>query len=57
MEDNIRYSRQSYALGKDASKLVHKSNILVIGYSTLSLEIIKNMVLTGINSIDIIKEI
>ena len=54
MEDNIRYSRQSYALGKDASKLVHKSNILVVGYSTLSLEIIKNMVLTGINSIDII---
>ena len=53
MEDNIRYSRQSYALGKDASKLVHMSNILVIGYSTLSLEIIKNMVLTGINSIDI----
>lgn len=53
MEDNIRYSRQSYALGKDASKLLHKSNILVIGYSTLSLEIIKNMVLTGVSCIDI----
>jgi ubiquitin-activating enzyme E1 len=53
MEDNIRYSRQSYALGKNASNLIHKSNILVIGYSSLSLEIIKNMVLTGVNSIDV----
>jgi ubiquitin-activating enzyme E1 len=52
MED-IRYSRQTYTLGKQASTLVHKSNILVIGYSSLSLEIIKNLVLTGINSIDI----
>jgi ubiquitin-activating enzyme E1 len=53
MEDNIRYSRQSYTLGKNASNLLHKSNILIIGYSTLSLEIIKNMVLTGVSCIDI----
>ena len=51
--DDIRYSRQSYTLGKVSSRLIHKSNVLIIGYSTLSLEIIKNLVLTGINAIDI----
>jgi ubiquitin-activating enzyme E1 len=52
-EDDIRYSRQSYTLGKVSSFRIHKSNVLIIGYSTLSLEIIKNLVLTGINAIDI----
>lgn len=51
--DNDRYSRQSYSIGQDVMCKLSKANVLIIGYSTLSLEIIKNMALLGINSIDI----
>ena len=51
--DNDRYSRQSYSIGQDVMCKLSKANVLIVGYSTLSLEIIKNMALLGINSIDI----
>ena len=51
--DNDRYSRQSYSIGQDVMCKLSKAKVLVIGYSTLSLEIIKNLALLGINSIDI----
>jgi ubiquitin-activating enzyme E1 len=52
MEDE-RYSRQSYSIGQDLMCKLSKARILIIGYSTLSLEIIKNLALLGINNIDI----
>ena len=51
--DNDRYSRQSYSIGQDVMCKLSKARVLVIGYSTLSLEIIKNLALLGINTIDI----
>lgn len=51
--DYDRYSRQSYSIGQDVMCKLSKANVLIIGYSTLSLEIIKNLALLGINTIDI----
>lgn len=51
--DNDRYSRQSYSIGQDVMCKLSQAKVLVIGYSTLSLEIIKNLALLGINTIDI----
>lgn len=51
--DEHRYSRQSYAIGKDAQVRLSESHILVIGYNSLSQEIIRNMALIGISKIDI----
>ena len=51
--DNERYSRQSYSIGQDVMCKLSQAQVLVIGYSTLSLEIIKNLALLGINTIDI----
>jgi ubiquitin-activating enzyme E1 len=48
-----RYSRQSYSIGKDLMCKLSNGKVLVIGYSTLSLELIKNLALLGIQSIDI----
>ena len=53
LSDEIRYSRQSYTIGKDVMLKISNAKILVIGNSELSLEVLKNLVLTGINSIDI----
>lgn len=51
--DNDRYSRQSYSIGQDVMCKLSKANVLIIGYSTLSLEIVKNLALLGISCIDI----
>lgn len=51
--DNERYSRQSYTIGQDVMLKLSQSKILIIGYSTVSLEIIRNLSLLGINTIDI----
>lgn len=54
--DNIddRYSRQEYTLGRNTQLIISQSKVLVFGYSTLSLEYIKNIVLMGIKYIDIV---
>ncbi len=51
--DLDRYSRQSYAVGKDVMTKLSEAKVLVIGYNTLGQEIIKNLVLQGLNRIDI----
>lgn len=51
--DADRYSRQSYSIGQDVMCKLSKASVLIIGYSTLSLEIIKNLALLGINTINI----
>jgi ubiquitin-activating enzyme E1 len=51
--DNERYSRQSYTIGQDVMLKLSQSKILIIGYSTVSLDIIRNLALLGINTIDI----
>jgi ubiquitin-activating enzyme E1 len=51
--DDHRYSRQSYSIGQDVMCKLSKAKVLVIGYSTLSLEIIKNLALLGISKVDI----
>jgi len=45
------YSRQIYALGKDAMSRLGGANILISGLSGLGIEIAKCMALTGIHSI------
>ena len=55
MDDQIRYSRQDYTIGKDVRTKISNSKILIVGLSSLSLEIIKNLALTGVNKIDIHK--
>jgi ubiquitin-activating enzyme E1 len=52
-QDSLRYSRQSYAVGKDVMTKLSEAKVLVIGYNTLGQEIIKNIVLQGLNQIDI----
>ncbi|AYV80071.1 MAG: ubiquitin-activating enzyme [Gaeavirus sp.] len=51
MED--RYSRQLYSIGQDVMLSLSKAKVLIIGYTTVSLEIIKNLALLGIQNIDI----
>ncbi len=51
--DTERYSRQSYTIGQDVMLKLSESKVLIIGYSTLSLEIIRNLSLLGISVIDI----
>ena len=53
--DHSRYSRQVYSIGEDVMYKLSNSSILIIGYNCLSLEIIKNLSLSGINIIDICK--
>ena len=48
-----RYSRQSYAIGKDVQIKLSEAKVLVVGYNTLGQEIIKNLVLQGTSQIDI----
>jgi ubiquitin-activating enzyme E1 len=48
-----RYSRQSYSIGQDVQTKLSESSILVIGYNTVSQEIIRNLALIGIAKIDI----
>ena len=38
MDNNDRYSRQSYSIGQDVMCKLSKASILVVGYSTLSLD-------------------
>ena len=51
--DAERYSRQSYTVGQDVMLKLSESKVLIIGYSTLSLELIRNLSLLGINIIDV----
>lgn len=51
--NNDRYSRQSYSIGTDLMCKLSNANILIIGYSTITLEIVKNLALLGIQTINI----
>ncbi len=53
-QDEGRYTRQSYTVGKDVMVKLSEAKVLVIGYNTLSQEIIKNLALQGFNHIDIV---
>jgi ubiquitin-activating enzyme E1 len=56
VQDEHRYSRQSYTLGKDIMIKLSEANVLVIGYGVLGQEIIKNLALLGINCINIVNK-
>ena len=49
--DESLYSRQMYVLGRDAMEKMATSNIYVYGLNGLSLEIMKCIILGGVNSI------
>ena len=49
--DNSLYSRQLYAIGKDAMEKINKSSVLIHGMSGLGVEIAKCVILTGVNSV------
>ena len=51
--DEEFYSRQLYAIGKDAMKLLNMSSILISGMSGLGVEIAKNLILSGVKSVTI----
>ena len=48
-----RFNRQCYSLGKNSINIIKETSILVLNFSSLSLEIIKNLILMGIKNIDI----
>ena len=48
-----RYSRQSYTIGKDAQTKLSEAIVLLIGYNSLSQEIVRNLALIGVSKIDI----
>lgn len=53
MNQDHRYSRQSYTIGQDAQTKLSEASILIIGYNTLSQEIVRNLALIGVSKIDI----
>lgn len=51
--DEGLYSRQLYVYGRDAQKSLKKSRILVLGMSGLGVEIAKNLVLAGVDTLHV----
>lgn len=49
--DDSLYSRQLYAIGKDAMEALRKSSVLILGMTGLGVEIAKCVILTGVNSV------
>ena len=49
--DEGLYSRQLYVLGHEAMKKMAESNILIIGLNSLGVEVAKNVILSGVNSV------
>lgn len=48
-----RYSRQSYTIGQDAQIKLSEATVLIVGYNSLAQEIIRNLALIGVSSINI----
>jgi ubiquitin-activating enzyme E1 len=51
--DEALYSRQLYALGRDAMARMSRSSVLVSGMGGLGVEIAKNLILAGVRSVTI----
>lgn len=51
---NNRYDRVQRVLGMESIQKLQKSKVLIIGFSGLGAEIVKNLVLTGVNYVTII---
>lgn len=49
--DKSLYSRQLYAIGKDAQEALKNTSVLISGMSGLGVEIAKNLILTGVKSV------
>lgn len=49
--DDSLYSRQLYAIGKDAMESLRESSVLLLGLTGLGVEIAKCVILTGVKSI------
>lgn len=49
--DDSLYSRQLYAIGKDAMKALNESSVLILGMTGLGVEIAKCVILTGVKSV------
>ncbi|VDN08068.1 unnamed protein product [Thelazia callipaeda] len=54
MTSEIRYDRQVRLWGDEGQSCIESANVCVLGSSALACEIIKNLVLAGINSVHII---
>ena len=53
-EELDQYDRQIRLWGIDAQKRLRKANVLIIGLGGLGSEVVKNIVLTGVNSITLL---
>lgn len=51
--DDQLYNRQRYVLGDEAMKRLKQQHVLIIGMGGLGIEIAKNVVLAGVNSVTI----
>lgn len=49
--DKTLYSRQLYAIGKDAQEALKNTSVLISGITGLGVEIAKNLILTGVKSV------
>eukprot|EP01132_Coremiostelium_polycephalum_P002838 gene2838-3528_t len=54
--DDALYSRQVYALSHDAMKKITSTSVLVIGLDGLGIEIVKDIVLSGVKSVTLIDD-
>ncbi|XP_047140084.1 ubiquitin-like modifier-activating enzyme 6 isoform X2 [Hydra vulgaris] len=54
--DDSLYSRQRYVLGDNAMQKLAKSNVLIIGLGGLGVEVAKNVILAGVNSLTLLDE-
>ena len=51
--DESQYSRQLYVLGKDAMHAMQNSNVLISGMNGAGVEIAKDVILAGVNSVTV----
>eukprot|EP01084_Bolivina_argentea_P217747 369647_1 len=52
--DEALYSRQLYVMGHEAQRRMACSDVLVIGFSGLGVEVSKNLVLAGVKSLTLL---
>jgi len=54
--DEGLYSRQLYVLGHDAMRAMKNCKVLISGFDGLAIELVKNIILAGVNSVTIVDD-
>jgi molybdopterin/thiamine biosynthesis adenylyltransferase len=51
IKQNLFYSRQSAAIGKETQSILQNLNVFIVGLNSIGFEILKNLSLFGVRSI------